>query len=220
MCFQDLNHFTILICKEIIEGENLHVYNIPAHANKRSTKNTKKKYTEVLNHYSQIILKKNLPNQLDFHWHFGCLLCQVVLWVFVLQLSLGSHMDTAVEHLHCTVFPDTFLFLLSFPTSCHSLFCLCQGLRHTKTQWDMPGGNKDGSKAAGLWVVKSVAKSIAYPGATWIGSENFCLILEKSHWRLSHLVSGSSQNSPMAAMDRKFMEFAFKIKNRLDLPAM
>lgn len=62
--------------------------------------------------------------------------------------------------------PDIFLFLASFPTSYHSLFCLCRGPRHRETQWDMTGGNKDGSKAAGLCLVKSVAKSIAYPGAT------------------------------------------------------
>lgn len=102
-------------------------------------------------------------------WSFSCYSGVTWTLLFNIYTALSS--------------PDTFLFLFSFPTPCHSLFCLCQGPRHTKTQWDMPGGNKDSSKAAGLCVTKSAA----YPGATCIGSGNSSLILKKSHWRLSHV---------------------------------
>lgn len=79
------------------------------------------------------------------------------------------------------------------------------------------GGNKDGSKAAGPCVVKSVAKSIAYPGATWTGSENSSLILKKSHWRLRHLALRKLPKLTHCHFGLKFDGICFDNEKRLEL---
>lgn len=126
-------------------------------------------------------------------------------------------MDTAVQHLHCIVFPC--YIPLPFPFShIMSLFVLpVPRAQAHKTQWDVPEGNKDGNKAAGLCVLKAVAKSIAYPGATWIGSENSSLILKKSHSRLSLVALRKLPKLTRGSFGLKIDGICFDREKRLEL---
>lgn len=125
-----------------------------------------KKYTAVANHPLQIMLANHLPNELDFHWQFDYLLCR---WIFAccppneILESRGCHCSPFKLHCLPLIYSSS---PFPFPLQLSLLFCMCRGAGRAETQWDMTGGNKDGSKAVGFCVVKSAAKSTAYPSAT------------------------------------------------------
>lgn len=83
------------------------------------------------------------------------------------QMRFWSLADATVHHLNLHCLPLIYSSSpFPFPLQLSLLFCMCRGAGRAETQWDMTGGNKDGSKAVGFCVVKSAAKSTAYPSAT------------------------------------------------------